>query len=824
MARMHAGRKQRARKAQQEAEAQQELDDREGNQVVCRLPPLPTGPSAGVHRLAVYPDPPLETMPVRRGPPSPRPAMLESQCPVEHDSEHASLTGGPGRPGTVDSDRDASVANVRVATLRISDIPDAVASSGGESHGLLTANVRAADVRVSDIPDAIAASEGGSQGSSATSGSGTTSKSSKRGGTFKLKHCSLDCCDHECPRAEQSLPNGSVFLQSGMTLGTAVFVQAALQQESAMRDAELAQADLGCHGRAEERCNPNIALERAVPAKPELETLKELPLDESVTEQQELPVDQECTLLSTLKQDLEQHEDYLIRAAQQIDEQLQALSSETCDPGREEPFRDAEVQTLAATREASPDEPVPGGPRELAERWVSLRRGQLEVQRQREELSEKLSELQGRLECARQQQADAEQEKDKFESRWENYNERWHSLRAHQLELEQDKASIQKQRDEIDAQWVELRSEQEAAQKDLESISERRECFEAMEASLQRKQSEIASTEAFLECQREQVHEAVQNTKRKSEQVSKVEAELKYQQEHLREADKNAERRSEQISKVEAELEAEKANLQRLKDQLRKALSDASANSMKAKASQVPIPSYWTGKPFHIRVPWFEGAQPILTMLQRGVVHRACDGRDGLFCIQEIRHVKVWRVENDVLWKRYVGKMDEVQMLHRKRKINCRALHPPVKNLCDGSFPECLQWQDAFNKSCNEVLLWHGTRREHVETICKAGMDERVCNLNGMFGAGLYFAEDSCKSGQYAMRDSSGSSWFLLCRVILGNPHSADQGMPQTRRPPDLCDSVVYHPSGLAPGFHRELVVYDRAQVYPEYVIEACRG
>lgn len=238
------------------------------------------------------------------------------------------------------------------------------------------------------------------------------------------------------------------------------------------------------------------------------------------------------------------------------------------------------------------------------------------------------------------------------------------------------------------------------------------------------------------------------------------------------------------------------------------------------------IPSSWSGGGSQLRVRWHEGAQPILQMLQRAVTHTSCQGRDGTFCIHEIQQVNVWRVENMVLWKRYVGKVQEIQMVHRKRGIKCRPLDPPVRYVCDRSFPDCLQWQQSFKRSCNEVLLWHGTRQETIQTIAKAGLDERVCNLNGMLGAGLYFAEDSCKSGQYAACDNNMSSWFILSRVVLGNPYYTQQGMQEERRAPDRYDSVVFTPSH-APGVlghHRELVVYDRAQVYPEYIVEARRA
>ena len=33
--------------------------------------------------------------------------------------------------------------------------------------------------------------------------------------------------------------------------------------------------------------------------------------------------------------------------------------------------------------------------------------------------------------------------------------------------------------------------------------------------------------------------------------------------------------------------------------------------------------------------------------------------------------------------------------------------------------------------------LFHGTKKEVATTICQRGMDERVCSLGGLFGAGM---------------------------------------------------------------------------------------
>ena len=118
-----------------------------------------------------------------------------------------------------------------------------------------------------------------------------------------------------------------------------------------------------------------------------------------------------------------------------------------------------------------------------------------------------------------------------------------------------------------------------------------------------------------------------------------------------------------------------------------------------------------------------------------------------------------------------------------------------------------------------ERLLWHGTPVPHV--IIKEGFDPRVCNLQGMFGAGVYFADKSTKSVRYAGACADGPVFstprtrrsaphllgpqhppptpptfrgrnkpgdmgtLLLCRVSLGRPMLKWLPQPSIRRPPD---------------------------------------
>ena len=116
----------------------------------------------------------------------------------------------------------------------------------------------------------------------------------------------------------------------------------------------------------------------------------------------------------------------------------------------------------------------------------------------------------------------------------------------------------------------------------------------------------------------------------------------------------------------------------------------------------------------------------------------------------------------------------------------------------------------CLDTDLNEFCLFHGTLHEHVDSICEGGFDERVSKLEGLYGGGVYFAEDSCKAHQYAKRGGC----VFLCRVVLGDVYYTKSKMAGVRRPPKNKDSVVADYNK-----HREFVVYDRHQVYPVFIL-----
>ena len=74
-----------------------------------------------------------------------------------------------------------------------------------------------------------------------------------------------------------------------------------------------------------------------------------------------------------------------------------------------------------------------------------------------------------------------------------------------------------------------------------------------------------------------------------------------------------------------------------------------------------------------------------------------------------------------------------------------------------------------LDANLNEVYLMHGTSDWVIrDIIARTGFDERVANLRGLYGGGVYFACESCKSAQYAPVEN-GLKMLVISRVVLGN-------------------------------------------------------
>ncbi|MGH0169523.1 UNVERIFIED_CONTAM: hypothetical protein FKN15_056963 [Acipenser sinensis] len=117
--------------------------------------------------------------------------------------------------------------------------------------------------------------------------------------------------------------------------------------------------------------------------------------------------------------------------------------------------------------------------------------------------------------------------------------------------------------------------------------------------------------------------------------------------------------------------------------------------------------------------------------------------------------IKIQKVCNKKLWERYT---------HRRKEVSEES---PIHS--------------------NERMLFHGS--PFVNAIIHKGFDERHAYIGGMFGAGIYFAENSSKSNQH----------LLFCRVTLGKSFLQFSAMKMAHSPPGH-HSVTGRPSvnGLA--------------------------
>lgn len=177
-----------------------------------------------------------------------------------------------------------------------------------------------------------------------------------------------------------------------------------------------------------------------------------------------------------------------------------------------------------------------------------------------------------------------------------------------------------------------------------------------------------------------------------------------------------------------------------------------------------------------------------------------CDHRDdgragGVFTSYEI--VKIERVISPKVWERYIYRRKEVA--------------------------------EENNNSPNERMLFHGSPFLHH--IIMNGFDERHAYIGGMFGAGIYFAENSSKSNQYVYGIAGGNGCpthkdkscyvcarkMILCRVTLGKPVEQFTAIRIAHAPPGH-HSVIGRPSvgGLN---YPEYVIYRGEQAYPEFLV-----
>ena len=171
------------------------------------------------------------------------------------------------------------------------------------------------------------------------------------------------------------------------------------------------------------------------------------------------------------------------------------------------------------------------------------------------------------------------------------------------------------------------------------------------------------------------------------------------------------------------------------------------------------------------------------------------------------------------------------------------SIHQIRAQLCSSS-PKLVAVQEILNPALwnlytqhketmaepNEQWLFHGSGPENIANITVEGFDLALANVNGSFGAGVYFAKNSLTSQGFTRKDamkncdqlpttcqgqpemlskarSMGFHVMLLCSVLVGR---SGVGQQQRNEPPTGFDST---------GTSDIHVIYKSAQAYPRYML-----
>jgi serine/threonine protein kinase/ubiquitin len=364
-------------------------------------------------------------------------------------------------------------------------------------------------------------------------------------------------------------------------------------------------------------------------------------------------------------------------------------------------------------------------------------------------------------------------------------------------ELERKQAdlseAVRDQRNKMSEEKMKLAKEQDVLKDDL---NVRQAQLQREQEDLERKERELADQGKLNQDEQKKLHD---DRKRLETEHNKMSEEKKKREQ---EQQKQQQKLDQRVRDEEAKLASDRKKIEDWKKELKKKEMEAS--------KVLQVPPYWKNKTgIH-----FAATNFVRDALQKFMVESSCCPST-----RQTRVVSVQRVENESLWQMYQLRRDIF-----KKYCAAQGIH---------SLSTATNWQPVIPSKTemstviNEFYLFHGTDLKSAQIICEHGFDERVAKLKGLYGAGSYFAINSCKSHQYSSKDSS-TFVMLVCRVVMGSPYCTSTSHSNQRRPPDNSATPgrsfdsIFAQNGIAHGgqqHHNEYVVFDRSQVYPEYIV-----
>jgi len=237
-------------------------------------------------------------------------------------------------------------------------------------------------------------------------------------------------------------------------------------------------------------------------------------------------------------------------------------------------------------------------------------------------------------------------------------------------------------------------------------------------------------------------------------------------------------------------------------------------------------PTYWKQQTlkqsFDTKESVHKMKQPMAELINKTFIDVATrDRQDPL--PSKLDLVSVQRIEDSKMWIRYAQR--------RSKLVEDRGSFTPITDLKGSGQVKTMRSLGIaakdMHEDMNEVYLFHGTSPAAAMSIGEDGFKVSMAgsNVGTMFGRGAYFAEASSKADEYAQTDDSGlySGIYalLVCRVALGEIFRVTKSnIPAIEK--SLASGefdAVMGDREAAVGTYREFVVFDEAQIYPEYII-----
>ncbi|XP_037787072.1 protein mono-ADP-ribosyltransferase PARP11-like [Penaeus monodon] len=161
-----------------------------------------------------------------------------------------------------------------------------------------------------------------------------------------------------------------------------------------------------------------------------------------------------------------------------------------------------------------------------------------------------------------------------------------------------------------------------------------------------------------------------------------------------------------------------------------------------------------------------------------------------LSTIPNVRPLSIKRIQSPFLWRPFKNKEKELAIKYgRDKKLNIQK-------------------------------LFHGTKSEHVNNICRENIDWRLhgSNIPQLYGQGTYFSNSAACAHGYSTPDAFGHRFLMVAEVIIGQIAKGD---PSMKRPPknpttgELYDTTVDNVNSP-----KVFVKYDKQEYCPFYIIE----